>query len=208
MHAFDKQLNQIASSLIKLEKRATTEADNARFSHDRRERLGEARAFAEAYSLIKPLISNPILMTFDHKEGFRLEELLHTLVEEIKVKDENIKHSQLEEADKLIYQTTNMVVLEILPLLSQLQDVAIKLVHEKRDSEESKIVQGEGKIYNPLYYAEFVALVACLTHDYTGIRAEHLDRSGREILNILEDKKFKKMADSHASGGPINSKES
>lgn len=136
MNAFDKQLNQIASELTKLKDEADKHRDKAQNAAARYGLLGKQMGYSRALGLIKPLINNPILMTFDHKDGFKLEELLEILLGEIAVKTDKIATADLSDGDKQIYMVSNSAVSVFLMLAMALQKEAIALVHGGLDEDE------------------------------------------------------------------------
>lgn len=135
-NAFDKQLKKVVSEIMQLHGEAGEKASKASFSHDRAKYIGMCAGYNDACKLIKPLINNPILMTFDHKDCFKLEDLLSLIVEEVKIKNGKLASADLPEGDKLIYESSNLTIITLLTIAQAIQKEAIELVHGGLDEDE------------------------------------------------------------------------
>ncbi|WHM52699.1 hypothetical protein vBVpaS1601_6 [Vibrio phage vB_VpaS_1601] len=136
LNAFDKQLSKIVRQIMELKAKSVHEILVTKPEGHKREHAARVNAISEVHELIKPLINNPILMTFDHKDGFKLEDLLELLLGEIEVKTSKIATSDLAEGDKQIYTSSNKAVAMFLMLARALQKEAIELVHGGLDEDE------------------------------------------------------------------------
>ncbi len=138
-NAFDKQLNKVCTALHERYVGELQEANSATLTQDGQAaslHQGRSEGFSSAANLIKPLINNPILMTFDHKDGFKLEDLLSLIVEEVKIKNGKLASADLPEGDKLIYESSNLTVITLLTIAHAIQKEAIELVHGGLDEDE------------------------------------------------------------------------